>query len=292
MYINLWYREPLDTFPHNIVLFGESGVGKSSIVNLCLGRDVAATSSAAQGCTFKSTSYDGTFDNLRVRLWDTIGLNEGDQGTVDTAKAAAELYSLLKSLVSGVSLLVFCMRAPRVTKAAAINYKLFNEVICRKQVPTIIVINGLENETGPGGMEGWWERNKTTFLKHGMMPDDAVGITSINTPHYFPAYQSSQGRVHKAISGIIRKIDKPWKLTPLEWFKTIAADSYKERCWGYARKEDVERISGSAGQELIARLNLPEDEANELASAFEHVDASLLKKKSKFPRFGIFRNRS
>ncbi|KAJ3521888.1 hypothetical protein NMY22_g12126 [Coprinellus aureogranulatus] len=123
---------------HNIVLFGETGGGKSPIINMLMGSDVAATSSSGDGCTLKSTAYRGTIGDQVYTFWDTAGLDEADIGKVPDMKAVANLYHLLRKLEGGVSLLVFCMRKPKnAWMAARQNWELFKHVICQDKVPAL-----------------------------------------------------------------------------------------------------------------------------------------------------------
>jgi predicted GTPase len=91
---------------HNIILFGEAGSGKSSLVNMIVGGDVARVSGAAEICTFKSEAYDATIANTTYKIYDTAGLNEGDQGRVPHWKSIQELYTLIREL-DGISLLIY-----------------------------------------------------------------------------------------------------------------------------------------------------------------------------------------
>ncbi|KAF8551510.1 hypothetical protein OG21DRAFT_1394300, partial [Imleria badia] len=103
----------------NIVVAGDSGVGKSSLINLVTGTESAATSNDVHGKTLGTECHDWVSDTQTFRLWDTPGLNEGSFGTVSPKQAQDALRSLLTELArgGGVHLLVLCMRGlPRVTK--------------------------------------------------------------------------------------------------------------------------------------------------------------------------------
>ena len=114
--------------PANVIIFGEAGAGKSSLINLIRDDNAATTASSAEGCTFESKSYDVTIGNTKIRLWDTAGLNEGDYGKVDLKRAIAGLYNLATNLQNGVSLLVYCIRG-RITRATVANYMMFYKEI-------------------------------------------------------------------------------------------------------------------------------------------------------------------
>lgn len=54
-----------------------SGGGKSSTVNLLLGKTIANVSNGAVGCTSEFQCYEG--DNEKYVLFDTPGLSEGSK---------------------------------------------------------------------------------------------------------------------------------------------------------------------------------------------------------------------
>ena len=58
---------PLDVDPsiRNIIVFGQTGVGKSSIINMLQGEAVATTSDGAYGCTAKSAYHEVTLGSRR-----------------------------------------------------------------------------------------------------------------------------------------------------------------------------------------------------------------------------------
>jgi predicted GTPase len=45
------------TTTHNIVIFGQTGAGKSSIINMLAGKPVAEVSECASGCTSSNKRY-------------------------------------------------------------------------------------------------------------------------------------------------------------------------------------------------------------------------------------------
>ncbi|KAI9571678.1 P-loop containing nucleoside triphosphate hydrolase protein, partial [Boletus coccyginus] len=166
--------------PRNIVVFGESGVGKSSLVNLVAGRSIAATSSGAKGCTFHHKKYELQVDDTPYAIWDTAGLDEGTYGTVPAEIAEEHLKQLLRDLVTanGIHLLVYCVRASRLRKTLLSNYNLFYSAICRKKVPIVAVVTGLENYEEE--MADWWTANETEFAMLKMHFDGHACVTTLN----------------------------------------------------------------------------------------------------------------
>ncbi|KAG1809693.1 P-loop containing nucleoside triphosphate hydrolase protein, partial [Suillus subaureus] len=145
----------------NIVIFGETGVGKSSIINILVQQGLAETSDGALGCTSGFKCCPAEISGQRFVLFDTAG-------TVPAAMAEKQLKSLLGELMSpesdGIGLLVYCMRSTSALHALARVYNMFYAGICQKRVPIVVIITGLERKAR---MEDWWDTNEK-FKSHGM----------------------------------------------------------------------------------------------------------------------------
>ena len=57
----------------NVLVIGNSGVGKSTLINAVLGEDKAVTSSGTEGTTKELKIYTSTDENVQFRVIDTIG---------------------------------------------------------------------------------------------------------------------------------------------------------------------------------------------------------------------------
>lgn len=193
----------------NIVLFGETGAGKSSIVNMIPEEEQltqpARTSSSPNGCTFRHEIYNPVVHGRHVILVDTAGLNEGDghNGTVNHAAAVAEFYRLMTKLDGGIDLLMFCMRGPRIKTSMHANWKVFHEIICKKKVPIVLIVTGLEEEED---MDAWWTTNEGAFNKQGLYPDATACITATRgkrlkngTYRFEEEFKESQTKVRNII---------------------------------------------------------------------------------------------
>lgn len=209
----------------NVVIFGETGVGKSSLVNMIAGADVASIGSGATGCTFQSASYTAIIDGVQVCLHDTVGLNEGQSGTVAARDAIIALYKLLDGLEDGVSLLVYCMRG-RIKSTTAKNYRLFYDGLCQRQVPIVLVMTGLELEVP---MDSWWTTNKHHFQNEGMVFAGQACITSTKGKEkngvyvYEEEYEESRVATRELIRNQSRK---PWKMEKVSVVKSFLKKSF------------------------------------------------------------------
>ncbi|KAG9316432.1 P-loop containing nucleoside triphosphate hydrolase protein [Chiua virens] len=171
--------------PQNIVIFGETGSGKSSLVNLIMGQNVAATSYGTDGCTLDSSLYEIDTKKYHLRIYDTVGLNEPQLGAEHYLSAIEKAHKLITDLnnAGGVHLLVFCVRGGRITATTQHNYRLFYEFLCCRMVPVALVITNLESETP---MEGWWQRNSQEFTRFGINVTAHACVTC--TPGYGNMY--------------------------------------------------------------------------------------------------------
>ncbi|KAF9245013.1 P-loop containing nucleoside triphosphate hydrolase protein, partial [Melanogaster broomeanus] len=185
----------------NVILFGETGVGKSSVINLIAGKEVAKVSSDVDGCTMASTPHPFALGNRKICIFDTVGLEEPQMGVNGYLAAIEKTYELIQSLskAGGVHLLLFCMRGGRITATVQSNYRLFCEFLCNKQVPIALIFTGLEREER---MEAWWERNEKNILNYGIRSVGHACITAVrdDTSGQDQKYQESAKTVRKLLT--------------------------------------------------------------------------------------------
>lgn len=207
----------------NIIVFGEAGAGKSSLINMLDGTEQAGISSSARGLMLTRVRYEKTINDLTFNIFDTVGLNEGMTGTVSSRGAIEALYNLTRELNDGISLLVFVMRAPRITTIAQLNYKVLCDIICQKEVPIVIVITGLELESD---RDGWWHRNRGAFDQYEMFFQGSACITTIKgmvdgKPLFGNAYEESKKKVERLFYDSYSKA--PWIMPPTSGLAGILA---------------------------------------------------------------------
>ena len=168
--------------PFHAILFGESGVGKSSVINLVVGNSEAVVSSRLEGCTLDYRSYKINTGLHQFLVWDTVGFNGMHLEHNVCEKAIENAVHLVQDLHKrgGVDLLVFCKKEGRLTRSELNSFRLFQEVLCEGQVPVAFIITHLEHQNP---MEEWWAENEKGLLKFFNLKAGAVAghacITSI-----------------------------------------------------------------------------------------------------------------
>ena len=184
----------------NILIFGETGTGKSSIVNLMAGEEVAITSPGMQRCTMQWQEHTISFDGESYKVFDTIGLEESHLGSTEYIESVYNAYKFIKKLDAegGIDLLLCCFRAGRLTAAFESNYRLFHEFLCEKKVPIVLAITNLEREDK---MEDWWGREHRTFDRYHIHVAGHACITAANglDGRHQLLYQESRITIHNLV---------------------------------------------------------------------------------------------
>jgi len=241
----------------NIVLFGQTGAGKSSLVNLMAGEERAEISPDTLRCTMHWKEYPIAFDGYNYRVFDTIGLTEPQLEIQDYLDTIVDARNLIMKLDSegGIDLLLFCVRAGRVSKITQNNYRLFYEWLCEKKFPIVLVITGLERETN---MEDWWDRHGDSFEKSKIFVNGHACITAaankLNERHQ-QLYEESRQLVCNLVKEHTHH--RP-KKGGEGWFRGFISKQ-GERLRSFAvRKKDIVTV-------LTTRCGVPEDVAIQLA---------------------------
>jgi predicted GTPase len=182
----------------NIVFFGQAGAGKSSLVNLMAEKRVANISSDLRSCTLCWQKYPIQFDGKSYNVFDTVGLEEPQLGIQQYLDDVENAYMLIQQLEreGGIDLLLFCMRAGRLTTTLQTNYRLFHEFLCEKKVPVVVVITYLETEAND--MDDWWTRNKDTLRERKVHAAGHACITAIEG-NYPVRYKQSRDTIRNVV---------------------------------------------------------------------------------------------
>jgi len=150
-----------------ILVFGSSGVGKSSLINSLFDQDLSISDSA-KGCTFTSK----IIETENYKIIDTVGLGEVQSSQTRNMESIRQLLSLLKTTKEGFSLLIFVKKCERLTEVDRNNYELFCGSICERKIPIICCCTNADNTDGE--IEDWWINNRDTFFQSGMQFQNGI----------------------------------------------------------------------------------------------------------------------
>ncbi|CAF1479675.1 unnamed protein product, partial [Adineta steineri] len=140
----------------SVMIIGSTGEGKSSLINLLVGKEKAPTGDGPCGVTFDCSDYETTYLDIKYIFSDTIGLNECDTGTVPHKDAIRKLVSFARSHSQGFNLLIFVMKKGRFTDGFQNNHLIFYETLFNTKVPCILYVSQCEHDTP---IDAWYTAN-------------------------------------------------------------------------------------------------------------------------------------
>lgn len=186
----------------NILIVGDVGAGKSSVINLIAGRQLARTSHDAVSCTLQSEEYIVSLGGIEFALHDTVGLHEAvaDMKTKDYLDSVYQACTLISKLKrsGGISLVMFCMKGGRITSSVQQTYNLFAKVFCNRQVPVVVIVTHLEEYDD---MEQWWKKNEKSIEQYGFNSHGHACITA--TRGYQGAYKDKYEQSRRTIQRLL-----------------------------------------------------------------------------------------
>ncbi|KAI6130803.1 hypothetical protein EDD16DRAFT_1028754 [Pisolithus croceorrhizus] len=157
---------PYDKAVQVIVVFGRTGMGVSSLVNLILGREEAPYHSDIHPCTLEPTPYQTEIDGQEFEVYDFPGFRKG----FSPAKLIGRLHR-----ERGIDLVINCIRPKDGTVKG--YYNAVRSAV-PDRVPIVAVVTGLERHGDD--MEKWWLRNGGDLLEKGLKFVDHACVTTLS----------------------------------------------------------------------------------------------------------------
>ncbi|KAG6379366.1 P-loop containing nucleoside triphosphate hydrolase protein [Boletus reticuloceps] len=179
---------------------GESGSGKSSIINLIADHNHASVSPDTQPCTSHFVSYGVSVEGRTYQLWDTPGLTAVTglwflRKFTQTTEPSLEFFLQERRHHGELDLFVLCMRGNRASAEMLRIYEVFCRINRHPTVPVVIAVTHLE-KVKPA-MDTWWQNNEKELAKRGMVFDGHACLTCLS-PHRLRG--ASQQAIRRLIS--------------------------------------------------------------------------------------------
>lgn len=195
---------------NRILVIGQTGAGKSSLINLLAGKKVAKVSDSAKGCTFEFDSYQVDYNGEIFELIDTVGLNEESKGTAKPKDAMKMLIRFIKGNKRGFSCILFVMPKGRLTESFEKNHMLFCQTLLSGKTPAILFLGHCESDDP---MNKWIknEENKQALMPYNF--SDIVCGTAQDGGRFaellLPLRDETRDSVWESIAGHMLETPRP-----------------------------------------------------------------------------------
>ncbi|KIK72569.1 hypothetical protein PAXRUDRAFT_180431, partial [Paxillus rubicundulus Ve08.2h10] len=148
----------------------------------------------------------------------------------------------------------FCMRGNRITATTQSNYRLFYEILGKREVPIALAITHLEREPV---MEHWWSRNVKTLERNGILSAGHACITTLQGHQKYPESR-------EVLGALLSQFDDQGKFSmPAEaWIGRFLNGLGSLVDKGFPRGKNMIRI-------LTTRCHLESDVASRVAACID-----------------------
>ncbi|KAL4066433.1 hypothetical protein V8B97DRAFT_1919339 [Scleroderma yunnanense] len=84
----------------NVMIMGETGVGKSSVVNLIAGESIARVTPDLKSSTTSTTKHFASTDSMSIHIWEMTGFNQltAPNGKVKLTMATTSIFRRVKEM--------------------------------------------------------------------------------------------------------------------------------------------------------------------------------------------------
>jgi predicted GTPase len=255
-----------------VLVFGRTGVGKSSLIKLLTGIQTIRTNQGFAGCTEVYKDFD--FEDYK--FFDTAGLNEPIGGTVPGKEAIEQLVKLLLSFREGLSLLIYVRTCEAFTQLDEANLKLMSHII-KKKIPSICINTFADYEEN---VNDWWTRSKMEFqrrVKEYLNFSDGCSVCCIDeiknrslTTLLEPFRNESKNLIWEKIRA--NKANEPVViLTEKDWIRNIVLDIiywFKFKSWFSFLNKTENEIENEFKKELKSNGFETDNEIDEFVQKF------------------------
>ena len=221
-------RHPPGAKTTNIIVCGEPGAAAGRVINLIIDDVIIKPLADYEREAMAVTPIDATLQSKNIRIFYIIGPRDPRLDLDIYHTCIRNMYKLVQQAkeAGGIHLVLLCMVGSQVTGAVESNYRLFNDFICDKQVPLMLIITGLGKTRR---MEDWWDRHQTDRKLQAMPCLDHACITVLQgeDKEHEKKYEESMQRIQRLLIDFMKGLEATPKVYCPEdghrWFVSMGS---------------------------------------------------------------------
>ena len=167
-------------FIDRLLLVGTTGMGKSSLINLLAGQQIAEVSDGVTGCTFSFVVHKIQHNGYPLEIIDTVGLNHCTDCNSQTQRVETlkSLIRFVKRNSRGFTCVIFVMAKGRISEEFEQSYTIIYKHLLKSIPSPILFVTGCEADDP---MDQWGSRNAQHIHEHYKFDHIICGTTLEHT---------------------------------------------------------------------------------------------------------------
>ena len=207
-----------------LLIVGETGAGKSSLINKLANQDLARVSSGATLCTESWSEYRFQVNSIEVHAYDSVGFGSACTGSSSSLIPYEAALDMLRSFKIRVDLVFLCTKRDKLSPITQHLYHFFNDFFFNGTVPISLIVTHRGEKRS---MDDWWSQHQDQIKSYGF-----AGHAFITISHKSAADRRKQSKesVVKLLSTSYKRrtLDKP--AVPLFDRLTNGTDVLTKKC--------------------------------------------------------------